>query len=287
MTKPLFTSWGDTFTNPKGSSGDLHSAVGKGEVEYESLNRRRFVSHVDFGGFYGASRDFVMARLGHPVVRVELTDFQIMTAIDEAISKLDYHAPWWCTQMATFQASAGVNGYEIPQVIANNLQYVVYKKTLLSVALAQNSLEFDFFIKYFQENFLFKDFSVTDFLITTMHLEQIRKILGREGSFQVMDGNRLFVFPSPTENEEVIVEYRALNTQTMHHYFINWVQRFSLAVSKVILGEIRGKYDVLPSPQGGSRLNGEALVQEGIAAQEKLVEELLSEIEEPPVITAF
>jgi len=34
-------------------------------------------------------------------------------------------------------------------------------------------------------------------------------------------------------------------------------------------------------------LNGEALVQEGIAAQEKLVEELLSEIEEPPVITAF
>ena len=63
-----------------------------------------------------------------------------------------------------------------PRFVMNNMQYVVYKKSLLSVAQQQGTLEFDFFIKYFQDNFLFKDFQITDFLLMTMHLEQMRKI---------------------------------------------------------------------------------------------------------------
>ncbi len=36
------------------------------------------------------------------------------------------------------------------------------------------------------------------------------------------------------------------------------MQRYTLASCKGILGQIRGKYAVLPSPGGGSQLNGEA-----------------------------
>ena len=54
-----------------------------------------------------------------------------------------------------------------------------------------------------------------------------------------------------------------------------------------MLGVIRGKYDSLPSPGGGARLNGEAMSREGAEEQDKLMEELIMEIEEPPAFTVF
>tara|TARA_R110000824_G_scaffold156402_1_gene329547 strand:- start:1682 stop:2470 length:789 start_codon:yes stop_codon:yes gene_type:complete len=258
-----------------------------GEIDYDTLNRRRFSDPVEMGAFYESLKDFVLARLGAPVVRVELTDFQILTTIDEAISKLDYHAPSWCTNYMTFTTVPSYNIYELPRFVMNNMQYVVYKKSLLAVAAAQGSLEFDFFIKYFQDNFLMRDFSISDFLLMQMHLEQIRKILSRDGTFDVVDNRFLMLHPTPTQAEEVIVQFRSLNSDSLHPFFVGWIQRFAAAVSKIILGGIRGKYDTLPSPGGGARLNGSSLVEEGNKEKEVLIEELLDEIEDPPVFTTF
>ena len=169
----------------------------------------------------------------------------------------------------------------------NNLQYVVYKKSLLSVAQQQGSLEFDFFIKYFQDNFLFKDFQITDFLLMTMHLEQMRKILSMEGTFDIIDNRYIMVYPIPQLAEEVIVQFRSLNSDTLHPFYINWIQKFATAASQVILGGIRGKYTTLPSPGGGAQLNGEQLVQQGLQEMERLEEVLLGEIEEPAAFTVF
>ena len=218
---------------------------------------------------------------------MELTDHQILTVIDEAISKLDYHAPQWCTNYMSFTTVRHKNLYELPRFVMNNLQYVVYKKSLLSVAQQQGTLEFDFFLKYFQDNFLFKDFQITDFLIMTMHLEQMRKILSMEGTFDIVDNKYVLIFPIPQAAEEVIVQFRSLNSDTLHPFYINWVQKFATAGAQVILGGIRGKYATLPSPGGGAQLNGQDLVQQGLKEMERLEEVLLYEIEEPPAFTAF
>ena len=73
----------------------------------------------------------------------------------------------------------------------------------------------------------------------------------------------------------------------MHPYYKNWIQRYALAVAKGVLGEVRGKYSTLPSPGGGAILNGVALLQQSQVEKDQLKEELLSEIEEPPVFTMF
>jgi len=65
------------------------------------------------------------------------------------------------------------------------------------------------------------------------------------------------------------------------------LQRYTLAAVKGVLGQIRGKYAILPSPGGGSQLNGEALLMQSKEEKQLLIEELVSEIEEPPVFTAF
>jgi len=287
--KPNFV-WGPFSTERYSDSRNASAWTEPiGDIPYESLNRRYFSDNVEFNSFYRSIKDFVKSRLGHPVVRVELDDFQILTAIDEAVSKLDYHAPDWCTQLAAFRVQANVNMYELPQFMIQNFRYAAYKKSLLSIPLAGQTLEMDFFIKYFQDNFLFSDFAVSDFLLLKMHLKSIRKILGREGSFQIVNGKYLMVYPTPVmdDAEDVVVEYKCLNSETLHSYFINWLQKYSCAISKGILGQIRGKYAELPSPQGGARLNGEALVRESETEKEKLIEDLLLEIEEPAAFTVY
>tara|TARA_R110002110_G_scaffold136044_7_gene320640 strand:+ start:441 stop:1313 length:873 start_codon:yes stop_codon:yes gene_type:complete len=281
------TRYGNTFGTVSGSHAELNSWYYPGDIDYSKLNRRRFKNQTYLSEWYKIIQDFVMARLGHPVVRVELTEFQIETAIDEAVSKLDYHAPDWCNQFCTFATSAGVALYELPQVVVNNLKNAVYSKSLLSMQQANGTLEFDFFLKYFQDNFLFRDFSVGDYYITISHLEMMRKILGNDGTFNVVNGRYLNIAPTPVMPQEVLVEFKALDTDTLHPYFISWIQKYALAICKVILGQIRGKYQTLPSPAGGAQLNGESLIQQGNEEQAKLVEDLMLEIEEPPGFSTF
>jgi hypothetical protein len=287
--KPNF-AWGPFSVDRYGPNANTSSFTGpEGDIPYDSLNRRYFSDNIEFNRFYLIIKDFIKARLGHPVVRVELDDFQILTAIDESVSKLDYHAPDWCTQLAAFNVKANVNMYELPSFMVNNFRYAAYKKSLLSIPLAGQNLEMDFFIKYFQDNFLFQDFAVSDFLLMKMHLKSIRKILGREGSFQIVNNKFLMVYPTPVrdDTETVVIEYKCLNSETLHHYFMSWIQRYALAISKGILGEIRGKYATLPSPQGGAQLNGAALIQESEKEMELLENQLLQEIEEPAVFTTY
>jgi len=287
--KPNF-QWGPFIVDRRSYTTDSDAFTApSGEIDYDSLNKRLFSDNVQMSRFYRIIKDFVKAHLGAPIVRVELSDFQILTAIDQAVAKLDYHAPDFCTAIAVFTTSAGYNMYELPKFMLNNFKYAGYKKSLLSSAFANGTLEFDFMLRYFQDNFMFNDMNVSDLLIMKMHLKSIRKILGREGSFQIVNGKYLMIYPTPVDSDlnDVVIEYRTLNSDTLHPYFIGWLQRFSLAVSKGILGNIRGKFAELPSPQGGARLNGDALIQQSENETKILIEELLSEIEEPPTFSTY
>jgi len=283
---PKLLGYGDSFGTYAGRNlGDTE--IYSTAIDGSKLNTGTLATEIEFTPFEQTIKDFVLARLGHPIVRVELTDFQLKTAIDESITNLDYHAPFWNTQVATFETSGNVNTYVLPAHIANNLTYCAYKKSLLSIQPQAGTLEFDFFIKYFQDNFVFSDFAISDFYLLQTHLEMTRKILSQEGTWDLINGNVLQLYPAPVVRESVILVYRGLDTGTMHPYYKNWIQRYALAVARGILGEIRGKYTSLPSPGGGASLNGAALIQQSDAEKEKLKEELLSEIEEPPVFTLF
>ena len=284
---PKLLGYGDTFGTYGGRNlgdTDIFSTA----IDSSKLNKGLLADGIELDDFEQTIHDFILARLGHPVVRVELTPFQIKTAIDESITALDYYAPFWTLQCASFECSAGVNAYVLPLHIAYNLEYCAYKKSLLSIQNQAGTLEFDFFIKYFQDNFLFSNFQVSDFYLMQQHLEMIRKILSQEGSWDLVNGNILQLYPTPVNNnQKVILIYRGLDTFTMHPYYKNWIQRYALAVAKGILGEIRGKYRSLPSPGGGASLNGADLIQQSTQEKEKLKEELLSEIEEPAAFTLF
>jgi hypothetical protein len=285
--EPKLAAWGNSFAPYAGSNiNSAHKTLG--EIDYEKLNNTTLVDGVEWTHFEENLKDFILARLGHPVVRVELTPYQLKTCIDEAVGTMYNHAPLFSTQFVTFNALAGISTYKIPSYILNNLEYVVYKKTLLSIQSQAGTLEFDFFIKYFQDNFLFQNFGVGDFYLLQQNLEMTRKILGQEGSFTVLDNNYLHIEPKPVvDNQAVIIIYRGLNSDTLHPAYRNWIQLYALACAKGTLGQIRGKYQTVPSPGGGAKLNGEALVKEGQEEKQKLLQRLLDEFEEPARFSTY
>jgi hypothetical protein len=290
ITTPNLASWGNSFSQYAGQSiadGTADGSLGKNEIDYETLNATTFVDGVEYTHFEETLKDYILARLGHPVVRVELTPYQIKTCMDEAVSMMYNHAPLFSTQFATFEAEANISTYRIPSYILNNLEYVIYKKTLLSIQQKAGTLEFDFFIKYFQDNYLFQNFGVGDFYLLQQNLEMMRKILGQDGSFTVLDNQYLHIDPKPTVAQTVIVIYRGLNSNTLHPAYRNWIQRYALACAKGVLGEIRGKYSTVPSPGGGAKLNGESLIREAEKEKELLHKQLLDEFEEPPRFSTF
>ena len=65
------------------------------------------------------------------------------------------------------------------------------------------------------------------------------------------------------------IPYENINSIGKH-----WIKRFASAICKEILGHIRRKYSTIPIPGENVTLDGEALVSESIAEQDKLKDEL-------------
>ena len=59
-----------------------------------------------------------------------------------------------------------------------------------------------------------------------------------------------------------------------------WIRRFALALAKEMLGLVRSKFSSIPIPNESLQLNGDSLVTQGKEEQEKLREELKTQLEE-------
>lgn len=282
MVIPLISGYGSSYG--KYGGGRATDYTQPGDIDVTKLNANLEVDGVQFNLFEQTIYDYVLAQLGHPIVSVELSPFQVKTCIDEAVSKLDYHAPQWANQFAVFDASGGINLYELPQFMINNISYVGYKKDILGLNYVPGSLAFDVTLAFFNTNRFFQGGGLGDFFLTQQYLEIMRRVLSNEGSWSIINNKYVQLYPGPTETPTpVIVEYRALDSNTIHHAYRNWIQRFALACAKGILGRIRGKYRSLPGPGGGAQLDGGVLVQESSQEKKELMEELRMEIEEGPM----
>ncbi len=58
-------------------------------------------------------------------------------------------------------------------------------------------------------------------------------------------------------------------------YAKNWIVDYATAISRVMLGEGRGKFSQIIGPQGGTTLNGAELKSEGMAEMERLEQFLM------------
>lgn len=284
ITIPNIASYGSSYGKYGGERLSDYST--SSDINPAKLNTNIAVDGVQFNDFYQTINDYILAQLGYPTIEVEITPFQIKICIDEAISKLEYHAPSWSTQFAVFQASAGINVYQLPPEIINNLTYVSYKKDIFGLNYNPGSIAYDMTLAFFNTNKFFQGGSLGDFYLTQQYLEIMRRVLSMEGTWSVINNRELQLYPTPSETPtEVVLEYRAIDSNTIHHAYRNWIQRYALACAKGILGKVRGKYRVVPGPGGGAQLDGGILTEESSREKKELMEELMLEIEERPMFS--
>ena len=138
-------------------------------------------------------------------------------------------------------------------------------------------------------------------------IETNDKIRKSNYSFELIN-NKLRIFPRPSSNEsgsKIYFQYYLRDDQetTTRSYTSNkvsdpsnipykfityeeinaagrqWIRKYSLALSKELLGIIRSKYSSLPLPNGEVAMDGEALKAEGREEKANLLEELSTFLE--------
>jgi hypothetical protein len=139
--------------------------------------------------------------------------------------------------------------------------------------------------------------------------DQIRK---SAHTFNIVN-NKLQIFPVPTSNQIVYFEYyvkkefekNSITTtpnvisdySNMRYNFIpyrkindvgrQWIRKYTLALSKELLGAIREKYNTIPIPGGETTLDGAQLRAEATTEKENLITQLRENLEELSRKTQF
>ena len=83
--KPNIAAYGNTAGDFGGL--DLNKHKPPKNFDPSKLNRRLLTDSGEFTKFEEVIKDYILGRLGHPVVRVELTPQQIKSCIDEAADR--------------------------------------------------------------------------------------------------------------------------------------------------------------------------------------------------------
>lgn len=108
----------------------------------------------------------------------------------------------------------------------------------------------------------------------------VGKMFGSEINFVYNRTTKaLTIDQRPRTNEQVLLwidNYRPDFNLLKDNYAGQWLRDYTLATSKIMLGEAREKFNTIASPQGGVSLNGAALKSEGKAEIEILEQDLIN-----------
>ena len=234
-------------------------------------------------------KNWIAISLGYPLTRVELHDLHYEQAINnstEIFSKYVIQE----TEYFAFALSGYTQnvGYTLPDRIQSVFNISDQSSTMGSV----NTL-FSFGNQLLNAgmwptsiDLVGSNFGLVQLEVSKQYVELLQRMCG--GSFQA-DFNpvtkNLVLTPDP--KAEKLDGWVVLSCNTLRPdeqiYGEAWCKRYALAVAKEYLGRIRKKI-VLPNLLGGGAVDT-SMLEEGLAEQEKLLEELKAEY--PPGLMFF
>lgn len=110
------------------------------------------------------------------------------------------------------------------------------------------------------------------------YLRQAGRMFGRDINFTFDTvTKKLSIIRKPTGGESIVVwcyKYRSDDAILTDMFARPWIRDYTLAWSKIMLGEAYSKFNTVIGPQGGTTLKGEALKAEGEKILERLEKEL-------------
>jgi hypothetical protein len=222
-------------------------------------------------------RQFILRRLGHPTIKVELTDCHLDDAIAES-------KRW-------FAARKGVDREFILQINSGQVEYDVPEDTDAVIDVAIQASPFDAAL-VFTPNILADEkvpYTVfaapqsaglySSFVQSIQYLNMAKRIINAEFNWLYYPQRKKLLILPGTRNfaANAIVEYKSTITtlEQLGERDHDLIKRFSVAWAKRDLGMIRDKYKSgIPGAQGTVMLNGTDLLAQSEAEFAKLEQEI-------------
>ena len=215
--------------------------------------------------------DFVMTTLGYPTVKVELTAKQIDMCVEEAVKKWVQYTGF-DRKFEVMTTSANQNGYDLPGCINP-------KEDILEVFYNPDKTDFDDMTLYLLINQYYYYFRssqkqlMTDYTMFKGYVEDLHRTLGTYGTWEILN-NSLYLYPRPRDKIKFMVLYRAIPADSEIDEN-QWVMRYVRALSKGVLGQVRGKFSQgILGPGGNMTFNAADLFAQHDKEREELINEL-------------
>ena len=236
-------------------------------------------------------QNYILTNLGWPTVAVELDEAQLHTAINTAV---DEYLATGAVERAYYQPMAiqGMNEVPLPPEIGTVSSVCYAMPFEIMAGMAGTTDIFSFAMGggggfgglqgAGYGNFIHGSANLAVFY---EFIQNRNRTLGLDITFKVID-NTLYLFPYPKTSQTVIIEY-SKNTfgvmskdgaiSTSNQWGTYWIKRMSLAITKNMLGLVRGKYSTIAGATGETQtLNAQELLSQAKDEITNLREELAS-----------
>jgi len=209
--------------------------------------------------------DDVLLSLGFPIVEVEIQEL-VGKLVDKAFREVSRYVTE--THFVTLPYSK--TGIDLTDYHVNAVEYIFRPTNPAKIGdLTDVYVLSSIYTNTTSTSTLLSDY----FTRTQMH--QLKSTMSTDLDFTYDKAERkLYVntfYPYPTKLTIVYIP-EFYDVSDIHEMFwVNYIQRLSLAFAKETLGRVRGKYDLSSSLY---KLDGSSLVSEGIAERDAIREEL-------------
>jgi hypothetical protein len=226
---------------------------------------------------FGFLKNFIMQSLGHPLVRVELTETHLIQSIHNAISQY-YKYNDNLTSLTLEMATLDENG-EAPLPPRVDIELV------RDVFFTESTNAFGFTTPIDEgivatlplSSFLNMNggiFDLGQYYMARQNLEDANIITGRNKSWMFLNG-KIKVFPVRLASDSRTIGIlcgKLLGPDEIEND--DWLRDYSVAYSKTLLGTIRRKFSSFAAAGGAATSDGDTLINEGKQEMTDLIQTL-------------
>jgi hypothetical protein len=226
--------------------------------------------------------DWIKRKLGYPSIQLEIEDASILQNIDDAIQLFSRHSAETKYENAfVLNLVAGQSLYDVdPSVIS----VVDFDKSqsegtgMTRLFTVENTLMNEGYVN------LKLDSGMVSWQLAQNYLEQFKDLMMPEFFVDYDKFNRkVKITPEPTRSGLVgiLMVYSEWDREVENSIYNEfWIKNYALALTKITLGQIWGKFNGLALPGGGT-LNGDGLKSEGIEEKKALEDDIIAQESEP------
>lgn len=239
----------------------------------------------NFEGLFG----FIRRSLGWPRTPCELTDDQMLDALNQAVFHYkrfrSYKTNMDIINTGTLSRAEDGGFYLPPGIDIDDIMEVIFKpRYSWTWYSGDNNLMANL---YMQNLFSGYDLSrsAADYYIAFTTQNDLRNILGTQSGWTVMNG-RLYLFPKFDGLETMNLGIKYRETVSVDEINTNvQIKQLALAYAKITLGNIRATFgNQIPGGDAMINLNGTELIQQGQTERDTLIQDF---IKQQPLIPMF